>query len=288
MADLYPRTKWIDEDVYRRAVLAIWPTTEEQAEEVLHRDAHDLGIILPVQETSDIDTITSSFSLATISSDNAPESLMSNSTAPTSCDSSLRRPSTSLSQKSSKAAPQLEMPSILTAMERKRQSGFKMGLRKMGFGKKKTMHSNTPSITSMRSHMTNTTTNDSIATAPLDDVVKTDDKLSSSTSKVTRPSTSTCPNSESLAERSECESLLAIRAQQLEEKTRFLKFQTQLLQKLIDERNDLKAKKRADHEHQLAAEEVKVCRLISSHFTTDKYRTRRQSKNWKLVNLKKK
>lgn len=260
MGDLYP-TKWIDEDSYQRNVLSIWPpTTEEEADEALHCDAHDLGIVLPVQKQSDIGTITSSFSLATISSDNPTESLLSNSTAPTSCGSSVRRPSTSLSQKSSKAVPQFDMPVILTEMERKRQSGFKSGLRKMaGFRKRKILNS-TASITSMRSHMTNTTTNDSISISPQDDQTKIEEKTPIQPQAQSRLSISSHVMDESLQKSSESESLAAIRSQQLEEKTRFLDFQAQLIQKLIDECNELKAQRRVEYQEQFATQEAEVRR----------------------------
>ena len=133
--------RWIDEEIYRTTILSLWPAqSESEADEKLQTSARDLGL-LPVQSlnTTPAAVVASTPSEVTIASQNPQESIKSESTAPTSCASSDRRPSTSLSNRSSLLMSKHEpLATTTTDMERKRHSGFKSGLRKMtGFRKKK-------------------------------------------------------------------------------------------------------------------------------------------------------
>lgn len=257
MSRSQPPTKWIDEETYRTTVLAIWPSsTENEADENLKRDAQSLGLVVPVQKPTDVNTITSSLSATTISSEAHQESILSQSTGPTSCGSSERRPSTSLSQRSSRLMSTLQMPTMVTEMERKRHSGFKSGLRKMtGFRKKKSLGSNSPSMTSIRSHMTGNTTNGSVRTPPKEALsIKSRNSDFFHDLPISRETIE--PVNEVQLEKSlECEQLLSIRTQQLEEKRRFLEYQTRLVRELLEERDKVKAEKRAGYQKRSSEQE---------------------------------
>lgn len=255
--------KWIDEELYRTTVLSLYPpTTETEADETLQNFARDLGL-LPVQISPQVNTLTSSFSATTIASENAQGSIMTQSTAPTSCASSDRRPSTSLSNRSTRNGYKSEMPTIVTEMERKRHSGFKSGLRKMtGFRKKKVTNSSTPSLVSLQSHMTSNTTNESTRSATQGAAsIESNDSYSSHESPVAVQSfePERLIDEQALQRSLECDQIIRIRTQQLEEKRRFLEYQTRMIKQLLDERDKMKAEEREKHQKRIAEQEEKVC-----------------------------
>ena len=194
---------------------------------------------------------------------------MSQSTAPTSCASSDRRPSTSLSNSSSKLEPKFELPSIVTELDRKRNSGFKSGFLKMaGFRKKKSQGSNTPSMISIRSHMTGTATTDSYPSPPKGPAsVKSGNSYSSHESPVPAQifAQEALVDEQALQRSLECEDIVRIRTQQLEEKRKFLEYQTRLIQQLLAERDAKKVEKRQKHEKGVAEREEKVCLMKQNH-----------------------
>lgn len=257
-------TKWIDEEIYRTTVLHLHPaTTESEADESLQRDARDLGL-LPVQSPPDLNGITSSLSATTISSETHQGSILSQSTAPTSCASSERRPSTSLSNKSSRIDTHIEMPTVLTEMERKRHSGLRSGLRKMtGFRKKKMNGLSTPSLISISSQLTNGTTAAESVRSPVREVasMKSGKSYFSNEVPTQNGSYSVEPfiDQEALSRSMECKEMLRIRTQQLEEKRRFLDYQTNLVSQVLAKRDKLKEEKRKWYETRLAEQEEKVC-----------------------------
>lgn len=258
--------RWIDEEIYRTTILSLWPAqSESEADEKLQTSARDLGL-LPVNSpnSSPVDVVASTLSEVTIASQNPQESIKSQSTAPTSCASSDRRPSTSLSNRSSLLMTKYEPLTTATDLERKRHSGFKMGLRKMtGFRKKKSTVSSQPSLTSLRSNMTSTTTNGSIL-SPLKSEASIDSGDSYSPQDVpTHKDLVFEPqpriDEEALQRSMESEELQQIRSVQIEEKRRFLEYQTRLIRELLGERDKLKLEKKQRHQKIVAEQEEKVC-----------------------------
>lgn len=256
--------KWIDEDLYRTSILDLpSAATESEAEESLQRDAKDLGII-PTLSPPDIDGITSSLSATTISSETNQSSIISQSTAPTSCASSERRPSTSLSNRSSRVSAIHESPTIMTEMERKRHSGIKIGLRKMtGFRKKKLNGFSTPSLISISSQMTNGTTAEEAPRSPTREVesIKSGSSYGSGDLPVQKSTYEQQPliDEEALVRTMECKEMMRIRAQQLEEKRRFLEYQTNLISQLMTQRDQMREEKQKWYRKLIVEQEEKVC-----------------------------
>jgi len=262
-------SRWIDEEVYRSKVLALQPFhSESDAEEDLRRDARDLGLELD-QKPSEEKTAASSMSATTIASEYNPASIISQSTAPTSCASSDRRPSTSLSGRSARCASNYEMPAIVTEMERKRHSGFKSGLRKMAnFRKRRTSGSSTPSMISVKSQTTGTTADGSSRSPPKGAAsIKSGDSGSSHDTPTTQETFATgmVMDPQALYRSMECQQLLSIRTRQLEEKRRFLEYQTRLIKQLLVERDMQKSAKREAYIKQIAELQTKVCTSGNRH-----------------------
>lgn len=262
MRTSYSPSKWIDEDIYRSKILQLYPaTTENELDENLQRDALDLGLS-PVQVSPQANLITSSLSATTIDSEAHQGSIMSQSTAPTSCDSSERRPSTSLSNRSSRVISSFEMPTIVAEMERKRHSGLRSGFRKMTtFRKKRSSGSSTPSIASMRSTMTGTTANGSVRSPPKGALsIESVDSHSSRDSPVIKESfdTDVLVDEQALHRTMRCEQMMRVRTQQLDEKRRFLEYQTKLISDLLSKREEEKTRKREIHHKQITEQEEKV------------------------------
>lgn len=270
MRTSYSPSKWIDEELYRSTILRLYSNiTENEVDENLRRDAIDLGLS-PVQISPPNNAVTSSPSATTINSEAHQGSIMSQSTAPTSCDSSERRPSTSLSNKSSRVTSSFEMPTIVTEMERKRHSGFRNGFRKMTtFRKKKPPGSNAPSIHSIKSTMTNLTENESARSPETGALsVQSNDSYSSRGSPVIKENfdTDALVDEDALQRTMECESMMKIRTQQLDEKRRFLEYQAKLISELLAERAEEKRKKKEIYQARVTEQEEKA-----SHSTTNAY-----------------
>lgn len=254
--------KWINEDTYRTTVLLMaTPESEMEVEEGLETSARELGI-LPVQNVPAVDIISSSLSATTIASDTHQGSIMSQSTAPTSCDSSERRPSTSLSNKSSRIGTRIETPRFLVEAEVKKQSGFKSGLRKIGFRKKKVSGLTTPSMVSIQSSMTSNTMNESQPTRSRGpaSIKSGRESYASHEGPIEKASLDQLAlvSEEALQRSLECKQIIHIRTQQLEEKRRFLEYQTRLIKNLVEEREKRKSELRHEHEERLREQEEKV------------------------------
>lgn len=294
MRSSYQPWKWIDEDLYRTTILQLYPTTtESEFDENLQRDALDLGLS-PIHTSPQAATMASSIFTPTVNSDAQHGSIMSQSTAPTSCDSSERRPSTSLSNKSSKRISSFEIPMAATEMERKRHYGLRDGFRKMTtFRRKRMSGMSTPSMASMRSSMTGTTTNESTTSpqeAPLS--LNSGDSCSSHDSPVVGVSSGIAPavDQKALQRSMECEKLMHLQTQQLDEKRRFLEYQTKLISQLLATREEAKSKKKDDYKQKIEEQEEKVSTLgFSPHISlANNHRMRRLLKISKLGSLKKK
>lgn len=254
-----PPSRWIDEEIYRTRVLSLRPAhTESEADETLDRDARDLGL-LPLATSAAVGIITASLSATTLDSDNHQGSILSQSTAPTSCASSERRPSTSLSRRSSRFNGNIEIPIMTTELERKRHSGFKSGLRKMtGFRRKRLSGSSTPSIVSIKGQTSGTTLNEVTRSSPKGSLpMNFGDSFSShdipNLEGHFRPEP--LVDNESLQRSLQCEQLLRLRTQQLEEKRRFLEYQTGLIRKLFDERDRQRTMKMEAHSKRVMEQE---------------------------------
>lgn len=255
--------KWINEDVYRTTVLLMaTPESEIEVDKTLETSARELGLSHEPNVPA-VDTISSSLSATTIASDTQQGSIMSRSTAPTSCDSSERRPSTSMSNKSSRAETGREVPLFVPKADVKKQSGFKSGLRKMkGFRKKRLSGLNTPSTISIQSSMTSNTMHDSQS-----DHLRRPASIKSGRDSYAHPDMSAqkpsldqlaLVNEEALQRSLECEQIVLMRTRQLEEKRRFLEYQTKLVQNILEEREKRKADLRRKHEDRLHEQEEKV------------------------------
>lgn len=258
----YSSSKWIDEDIYRLSILQLYPaTTESELDENLERDALNLGLS-PIQVSPQTNPVTSSPSETTIDPEAHQGSIMSQSTAPTSCDSSERRPSTSLSNKSSRVISSFEMPTIVAEMERKRHSGLRSGFRKMTtFRKKRSSGSSTPSMASIKSTMTGTTTNGSVRSPPKGALsIQSIDSLSSRDSPVIKENldNDVLIDEQALQRTMQCEEMMRLRTQQLDEKRRFLEYQTKLISELFAERDEQKRKKREVHRKEITEQEEQV------------------------------
>lgn len=257
-----PTFTWIDEDVYRSSVLSLsLSRTESEADEKLQSDARALGLVAD-QKFPDVSDITSSLSATTIASETNQGSIMTQSTAPTSCCSSERRPSTSLSSRSARCDSNLEMPTSVTEMESRRHTGFKSGLRKMtNFRKKKTSGCSTPSMVSIRGQMTGTNANGSTRSPPKDAAsIRSRVSFSSHDQLVTKEpfGTEASINEQALQRSMECQQLLSMRTRQVDEKRRFLEYQTRLIKQHLDERDMRKAEKKEKYARQITELEAKV------------------------------
>lgn len=253
--------RWIDEEMYRTGVLSLYPPeTEVEVDEHLERDARELGLS-PVQKPVDVSDITSSLSATTIASDNHQGSILSQSTAPTSCGSSQRRPSTSLSNRSSRVYGDFETPSIVTELGYKRQSGFKNGLRKMtGFRKKRLGGSSTPSLISINSQTTDKNMNTSNRKSLKSTMsIKSGHSYSSHDSPAIKENfeSESLMDNEAIHRSLQSDELLRLRTQQLEEKRRFLEYQTRLIRQLLDERDKQKASKVEEYSKRIDEQEEK-------------------------------
>lgn len=266
MRDSTSPTKWIDEDLYRRSILHLHPAaTESEADEFLQRDARDLGI-LPAQSSPDVNGITSSLSATTISSETNQSSVVSQSTAPTSCASSERRPSTSLSNRSSRVGATHEASTIMTEMERKRHSGIRIGLRKMtGFRRKKLNGLSTPSLISISSQVTNGTTAEESPQSPTREAesIRSGNSCFSAELPTQKPTFEAQPliDEEALARTMDSKEMMRVRAQQLEEKRRFLEYQTTLISQLMEHRNKMREEKEKWYRKLISEQEEKVRQL---------------------------
>lgn len=254
--------RWIDEETYRHSVLLL-PTSKSELEvdESLQSSARDLGL-LPLPSSPAIDDISSALSATTIASDTNQGSIISQSTAPTSCASSERRPSTSLSNNSSRLGPKIEMLSIISDTEEKRHRSFKSGLRKMtGFRRKRLSGLNTPSVISIQSHMSGTTKDEAqLATSRGTASIRSGDSHSVPQALPHKQIYDSIPlvDEQALQRSLDCEEIVFTRTQQLEEKRRFLEYQTNLIKDLLAERDRRKAEAHKEHQRRLVEQEERV------------------------------
>lgn len=285
-------TKWIDEQVYQTNVLYLYSAmTEAEAEEALYQEARHLGL-LPLQPPADDPVlVASSLSATTLSSATPKSSITSQSTAPTSCDSSEVRPTTNLSAKPSTVgqtrAPSIA-PTVQSDMERKRL-GFGTRLRKMtGFRRKKEL-TGTPSMISIDSSVTYATTASESMRSPTKSITSMKSGKSyfpDSVVPMTTFRSEPLVDQEALQRTMESKDLLRLRQQQVEEKRRFLEYQAQLIRQVMERRDWLKIEKEDLHRRLIQEQEERVSRSrsVSIALRLTRCRTTNRSKTSRPVN----
>ncbi len=253
-----------DENSYNATVLLLpSSTSENDLDDRLAEEAQSLGLpALP--GASDIDGITSSLSNLTAVSDSIPQnSVQSQSSAPISRASSVHRPATRPSNTSERSPSHSHStsPPFTSEYDKKRNSPLRRGFRKMaGLRKRRSAALASPTLTSISSDP-ETSTSDN---ASVD--MKSPLSVKSSKSSWSQPLSAPkfdyeqpIPVDDEALKRSiECKDLLNLRMAQLDEKARFLTFQTSMLAQLRSQREKIKAQRRADHAKILAEQSKKV------------------------------
>jgi hypothetical protein len=252
-------SKHLDEEVYHTTVLGLLAhVTEDEIDEILAREAQDLGL-MPIPPVK-IDGIASSISATTIESDaNHHSSIISQSTAPTSCSSSECRPTTQSSFQSDKSPTQSAAPSVLSDLDKTRGLGFRKGFRRMaGFRKRRSAITTSSTLTGINREMADTANSDRMS-------IKSDLKgpasIKSSKSSWSSPPVATKSNyeqptsvdNEAIKRSMDCKDMLDLHARQLEEKKRFLEYQRAVLTHLRAQYQSAKIQKIAA-QRQIVAE----------------------------------
>jgi len=258
-------SKHLDEEVYHTTVLGLPAhVTEDEIDETLAQEAQDLGL-MPAQCPVDIDGIASSFSATTIASDaNHHSSIISQSTAPTSCSSSEHRPTTQSSFQSDKSPPQSAAPSVLSDLDKTRDSGFRKGFRRMaGFRRRRSSITASSTFTGINREMADTANSDRMS-------IKSDLKgpasIKSSKSSQSSPPVATKSNyeqptsvdNEAFKRSMDCKDMLDLHARQVEEKNRFLEYQRAVLTHLRAQHQSAKMQKIAAQQQIVAEATEKV------------------------------
>ena len=259
-----PQFKLIDEQVYRTNVLQLSsPLTEDELDEHLQQEAHNLGL-LPPRVSAEIEGMTSSLSATTLSNySNKQASLLSQSTAPTSCSSSEHRPMTQSSIKSGNSGQTSQTPSTMSETQRKRSSGFRNGLRNKMAGLKRKKSPESLTLSSI--------VDDSIYSPGSDNVslksgMKSPGSAKSSKSSWSSPvsaaksSYESAPpvDQEALKRSMDCSEMLNLQNLQTEEGVRFLDFEKYLVEELRTRRESIKEERRQGHRDVLDERQAKV------------------------------
>jgi len=260
-------SKQIDEKTYNATVLRLASmSSEDDLDDRVALEAQGLGL-LPLQITPDIDGITSSVSTVTIASNSIKQSsVQSQSTAPTSCASSEHRPATQSSHASQQSPMDSGLSSHVSEGDKKRNSPLRRGFRKMAVFRKKRSAALTTSST-LSSISSDADTNNS---GDVSEDIQSPSSIKSSKSSWSQPVYTSkssydraLPVDEEALKRSmECMELVNLRMAQLDEKARFLEFQTSLISHLRSERDKIKAQRKSEHEEVVAGQMEKVGWLI--------------------------
>ena len=265
-----------DDDYYHSRVLKLPPDlTESQLDEQLAREAHALGIEPPVASET-IGSMTQSFSMTTIDSDiNNQDSMVSNSTAPTSCSSSEHPPLHRPSLVSEISPPPSLSPSTLSDIGRKRENGFRKGIRKMAvFRKRKTMPVSTSTSMSIDS---NTAVMDASDRTSLKSGMKGPASVGSRKGSVSNPTSAietsfdspTQLNTDINHKNPDSKNLEALLTHQLEEQTRFLEYQRSILSQIQAQHQEAKRQSREKHRKSVDMTIEKVFPIPSNHLCSD-------------------
>lgn len=244
-----------DDDRYKWEVRRIpLPGSESDLDAELQRAALLAGIELPTQECDiEVEAIDSSISGLTITSDNTnvQSSIMTESTAPTSCSSSERRPPTGSSVLSAtvEAAPPAEVYSPTSS---KRNSVFRARMRKMVRLGKKEQNASEPRVSSPET--TSSATSPAYSgvqllpeEAPRVPSIRSH-KSNWSITHLPTPAQEEDVDPAALERSLECREMTARQKEQLEERERFIGFRAVAMEHLARERFAAKSEKRLVHD----------------------------------------
>ena len=263
-----------DDDFYQSHVLKLPPDlTETQLDEQLAHEACALGVSLPAA-TDTVGGVTQSFSMTTIDSDaNNKTSIVSNSTAPTSCSSSDHPPLPRTSLASEISPPPSVSPSVLSDMGRKRENGFRKGIRRMAvFRKRKTLPVSPSTLASIESNTVTTEASDRTSRRP---GTKSSASVGSNKGSVSLPTSTieqtpegpTPPDTDHDHLTTDSKDLEALRAHHLEEQARFLEYQRSILSQIQAQHREAKRLRREKHRKSvdMAIEKVSLSHAIIHH-----------------------
>jgi hypothetical protein len=246
-----------DEEAYRVQVRRIPATlTEKEHDEELHRLASSEGIELPhsMDETEAVASSTSDTTMLSEST-NMQGSIMSQSTAPTSCSSSERRPETSNSRVSTSVSMELQNRPYSSDAQKKRNSVFRSRMRRIvGKKRKDSSDSGAATITVNAPHADTSyreSTDLENASPRSPSPVRS---LKSAWSNHVAPKQSLEYDQDPIAlKRSmECRELVELQKEQQAERDRFLQFRHQLLSQLRHERDYAKGERKIAHDAVMA------------------------------------
>jgi hypothetical protein len=270
------RQKMIDEDVFRAAVLRSPPDlSEDELDHRLELEARVLGLQWRPQSA---DHLTSSISAMTISSDfDRQSSAVSQSTNPTSCSSSDRRPTHILpaTYPQSNSPPRSETPSIHSITE-KRSSIFRNGIRRISVFRKRrsgiSISANTPIGTEQDTDEADLVDR-GLSKEILDSPLSTTSRKSSwsmSTPLAVRSNVGeiTPDDKEATTRTEECTALRELQAQQGNERDRFLQFQSKYLNDMRVEYEQSKKQKVEAQAAAVRAAKTKVLAILPLPFSS--------------------
>ena len=252
----------IDDTLYNITVLRLPSTTsEDELDDQISLEAQHLGITLhPAANSDGLSSSRSIMTMASVSVNQSP--VRSQSTAPTSCASSEHRPVTSSSRVSNRSPSCPDVTSMMLENEGKKDSSFRGALRKLpGFRKRRSRGLTASStLTSISSDAeTNASEEASIgARKPAGIKPNKDSWLQPAFVATTDGVPPALVDIETLERSMECKELLDLRLRQLDEKARFLEFQSSLFARLRSQRDILKTQKKTEQEELIAERRVKV------------------------------
>jgi hypothetical protein len=258
--------KLIDDISYNTTVLQLTPSmSEDDLDDEVSQQLQSLGLLQPAV-VSALQAITSSLATVTI----APDSVNQSSSHPQSPDlkssaSSDHRPITRSSHVSDHSPTQSYSPSSRVDADKGRSSPLKRGLKRLsGFRKRRSGSAAlaSPTLTSVSSTDTHQSEEGSINIKnPLS--IKSSMSSWSPTLPDCKPSYDEQPlvDEDALRRSMECQRMMNLRMAQLEEKARFLEFQTTLISQLRTQKEDAKALRQVEHERILSEQSTKVSTL---------------------------
>ena len=264
-----------DEACYRTHVLHLPPhTTEDDLDEQLQREAQSLGLSLAVQQL-EMEIMVSSLSATTLETEsNKQSSILSQSTAPTSCSSSEHRPTTRSSVISKGTPPAPSLPSTMSDIDKRRSSSFRNGIRKMaGFKKRRSMVASSSAPSGLVGDIRRIDENDNVSVtsdmkspASVKSVgSKSSWSMPPSIAKTSFEPTTRIADPDALSRSNDCKEMLQVRQLQLDEKHRFLGFQKTLIDELRAQCDRLKASMSEKHQNAVHEQQAKVSMLHSIH-----------------------
>jgi hypothetical protein len=245
-----PYSKLIDEHVYCTTVLHLAPSlTEDDLDEQAQLESRTLGLP-PPQVSNNIEVVISSLSATTISSGSIKQdSLLSQSTAPTSCSSSEYRPMTQSSIWSGNSGQISQKPSTMSETQTKSSLGFRNGFRNKMAGLKR---KKSPTSMSIASTIVVSPENDKVS---LKSGMQSPGSAKSSKSSWSHPVSlakssyeSAAPiDAEAMRRSTDCLEMISLKKLQMEERSRFLEFERCLLAELRTRRDSTKEEKCRGH-----------------------------------------